>query len=322
MRISDIAIIAEVVDPGYGFMSEDFFLLLLGWAGDAFMAPMASRGTTELQLYFEERCGQRLSGKLAGTVEFASNIMWPPEVAGQALYRIIPPPYRKGLWGRLARLREICLRTIYYDLTPKVVEYLKTRSNSYLLINLPDPEKMFFERSDDDPGSITIQDGVVYYRGGSFDNWHMRISDIAIIAEITDPLFGLRRDNYSLTLLFLKSAEDGFMAPMASKGMTELLVYFEERSGQHLSGKLAGTLEFASNIMWPPELAGQALYRIISPPCKYKKGLWGRLVRLREIRVRTRAIDRIELTPEAAEYLNMSPDSSLQTPQSSNEKDG
>ncbi len=135
------------------------------------------------------------------------------------------------------------------------------------------------------------------------DHQHeLAISAIKIIAEATND-HGPFGDDYFLTLAL--SADDVHEIPCGLDGMDSVVRYLTERYLPAWAWKLAGCTTYATNILWPPGLAGGPLFeytenwhdnRVVRVLQRIMGGPFSNIQRLTDAAVRHLRGDRDPLT--------------------------
>jgi hypothetical protein len=129
VRLEDIAIVAEFVDPGAGgFAGPDYSLVLVDSPDSWVEAPMGAEGEPELLNHLTEKLGVKLPYGLVGRVDFASLIVWPDELAGRPLFAYHTVRVAPGRWWNPFRYWRLIFPYIEYRFTPEVEEFVKSRS--------------------------------------------------------------------------------------------------------------------------------------------------------------------------------------------------
>jgi hypothetical protein len=139
---------------------------------------------------------------------------------------------------------------------------------------------------------LGISGTTVYCRSDSGDpGWSIRISEIVLIAEYTTDEGPA--DDYFLAFV---TREDGELfyssVTLSASGINPVLEELEKQYGCSLELKLAPVTEWASRVLWPPQLAGSEYLEAeeMPPP----DGLWERFIaKVRRVRPAYRVSRRI-----------------------------
>ena len=114
LPVSEVRIVGEHTDQS-GPADDYFFVFLApsGWYEASFYAEGCDRFLNELGKLLDSKfdCG------LVNSTDFNSQIMWPPEEKGKALFDYSPAPRPKGIW---ARMKHMVLPLMNYSLTDEV----------------------------------------------------------------------------------------------------------------------------------------------------------------------------------------------------------
>ena len=119
-------------------------------------------------------------------------------------------------------------------------------------------------------GHILLDSDVIRYRSIAYGNWDLPVADVRMIGESTNQS-GPFADDYFLCI----ATGSGMWreASFYAEGRDEFLYRLSERLGYPLAVGLCDSTDFASRVLWPPALAGQAMFRFdnVAP-----KGLIGK----------------------------------------------
>jgi hypothetical protein len=147
---------------------------------------------------------------------------------------------------------------------------------------------------------LGISDANVCCRSDSGDpGWMIRISDIVLIAEYTTDQGPA--DDYFLVFVTREEGELFYSSvTLSASGINPTLEELERQFACSLELKLASVTNWASRILWPPQLAGSQYLEAedISPP----RGLLERLLR----KVRT-ARPAYRVSPRILQFLSSHP---------------
>ncbi|MFN0136081.1 MAG: hypothetical protein ACKVS9_08200 [Phycisphaerae bacterium] len=115
-----------------------------------------------------------------------------------------------------------------------------------------------------EPKPTLLIDGAdLVYRSPSIELWRLPIERIRLIGEATDQN-GPFADDY--WYWFAPAADDWYEASFYSEGRDTVFGELERRFGATFPHALMGSTDFASNILYPPELAGRPLLRYEKVP--------------------------------------------------------
>ena len=120
-------------------------------------------------------------------------------------------------------------------------------------------------------GRIRVADGRVCYESTTYPSWVVPLDDLRIVGEMTNENGPFCEDHF---LVFARDASGWHEAPTGAAGIDSALAAIGERLGARLECTLVYETHFASVVLWPPALAGQAMFSFT--PAK-RKGLWARL---------------------------------------------
>ncbi|MBM3977741.1 MAG: hypothetical protein FJ299_12220 [Planctomycetes bacterium] len=126
-----------------------------------------------------------------------------------------------------------------------------------------------------DPGArrsngLRIEHGTICYGSPSQVSWRIPVSELRLIAESTDES-GLSGDDW---LLILATSKDGWTElAMDTEALDELGRQLADTLGATaLETTLVGSRTFASNILWPADLAGRPAF-VFEPFPKWQQWL-------------------------------------------------
>ncbi|MFN0136083.1 MAG: hypothetical protein ACKVS9_08210 [Phycisphaerae bacterium] len=118
---------------------------------------------------------------------------------------------------------------------------------------------------DKDRTTLLIDGDDLVCRSPSAEIWRLPIERIRLIGEDTDQN-GPFADDYWYT--FAAAADDWYIATFYADGRDAALAELGRRFGVTFRNTLIGSTDFASNILYPPELAGQPLLNYTKVPRK------------------------------------------------------
>jgi hypothetical protein len=139
---------------------------------------------------------------------------------------------------------------------------------------------------------LTIQNDALVFSNGE-DPWKLELSQLVVVGEYTTPE-GPGADDHFLVLVEESGTcrEVAFDLENLPTILVELSRYFDFK----IQGRLANRTDFASVVLWPPQLVGTELFRFST---EVPQSLLGRLGRLLGID-RTR----VELSLQVKRYIS------------------
>lgn len=106
-------------------------------------------------------------------------------------------------------------------------------------------------------GRIELDGDRIRYTSVVYPSWILDVERIRIIGEATNP-DGPFSDDYFLC--FAIGNEAWLEASVYSSGCSLFLGKLEDRLGANLQLQLSWSTDFASRILWPPELTDQPMF--------------------------------------------------------------
>jgi hypothetical protein len=106
-------------------------------------------------------------------------------------------------------------------------------------------------------GHILLDGDVIRYRSAASGDWDLPVSDVRIIGEATNQN-GPFADDY----FFCFASGPGMWheASFYAEGRDEFLRLLGAKLGSPLQAGLYGSADFASRVLWPPQLAGEPMF--------------------------------------------------------------
>ena len=120
-------------------------------------------------------------------------------------------------------------------------------------------------------GTITLDGETIRYRFARGGEWALALSQVRVIGEATDP-YGPLADDYFLC--FACGPDTWREASFYSEGRDEFRRALGARLGAGIELRLCASTDFASNVLWPPELAGQPMFEYTDVPPRTWLGRW------------------------------------------------
>lgn len=106
-------------------------------------------------------------------------------------------------------------------------------------------------------GKLDVHEGRLRYEHGTYE-WELAVESIQAIGELTLDDWGM-----DYFLCFVTNAGRTWVSsPTGAAGAREALEALEERLGPRVDFALANRVDFASHVLWPPELAGRELFAL------------------------------------------------------------
>jgi hypothetical protein len=127
----------------------------------------------------------------------------------------------------------------------------------------------------DNNAVIGLEGDAVVYREQATEVWRVSLLSVAIIGEYTTAN-GPYVDDYFFVFV-TKPQGHHFHASYYAKGCEALLAALEDHLGAKIGCGLVKSTKLTSRCMWPPQLAGQALFRFTAVP---SGGGWNRVRRM------------------------------------------
>jgi hypothetical protein len=113
------------------------------------------------------------------------------------------------------------------------------------------------------PTRIWIEHNAIHYSPAPTGSWTLPLADLVVFDEYTNPSGPFLDDYY---FVFVVDFQHAYGASFYSEGRERFLGELSERLGVQLECGLLGSTDFASNVLWPPDLAGQPLYQFAEKP--------------------------------------------------------
>jgi hypothetical protein len=112
---------------------------------------------------------------------------------------------------------------------------------------------------DPDSGKIALHGEAIHYFSEFYGNWELSLSDVIVIGEATNQ--NGPADDY-----FFCFASGPWMwheASFYAQGRNEFLNALSRRLGVEMRLGLISSTDFASRVLWPPELAGKPMFKYV-----------------------------------------------------------
>lgn len=126
IEVRDLKLLGECTDQN-GPFTDDYWLIFVTsphmWLGASFY----SEGRDELLGALSEHLNLELELKLMASVDFASRILWPAQLAGTPLFQYSPGQPSKGV---LQKMRQWVLPSVFQTYTPEVLAFLASEEES------------------------------------------------------------------------------------------------------------------------------------------------------------------------------------------------
>lgn len=123
----------------------------------------------------------------------------------------------------------------------------------------------------EDSGTIAFEDGFIRYRSPAYGSWDLPLSSVLVLGESTNQN-GPFTDDYFVCVAV--GREGWYEFSFYATGRDEALHAISERLGAPIQLGLAASVDFASRVLWPPELAGTPMFKYE----KERSGNWLRRV--------------------------------------------
>ena len=107
------------------------------------------------------------------------------------------------------------------------------------------------------PTRIWIEHNAIHYSPTPTGSWTLPVADLVVFGEYTNQNGPFLDDYY---FVFVVDSQHAYGASFYSEGREMFLTDLSTRLGVQLECGLLGSTDFASNVLWPPDLAGQPLY--------------------------------------------------------------
>jgi len=117
----------------------------------------------------------------------------------------------------------------------------------------------------EDSGRIRLDGDTVKYASSMYGSWELPVSALRIVGECTNQ-DGPGADDW--LLVFVTGPEGWYEASFYAEGRTAFLAALAERLETKLECKLVFSADFASNVLWPEDLAGSPLFSYTPEPPK------------------------------------------------------
>lgn len=124
----------------------------------------------------------------------------------------------------------------------------------------------------EDSGRLWLAGDFVCYQYKTHVSWRLRLDEIRIIGEMTNP-HGPLADDYFFC--FAKDSGDWMEASFYADGVDDFLKALGARLGTELKSQLCASADFASRILWPEHLVDHPMFEFTD---KAPHGAWQRLV--------------------------------------------
>jgi hypothetical protein len=108
----------------------------------------------------------------------------------------------------------------------------------------------------EESGSLAFDGQTIRYRSPAYGDWDVDLDDVRLIGEYTTQDGPFADDFF---ICFITGADHWYRASFYAEGEADCLRGVAERLGDKLTHTLYGSADFASNLMWPPVLAGEPM---------------------------------------------------------------
>jgi hypothetical protein len=112
-------------------------------------------------------------------------------------------------------------------------------------------------------GIIRLDGDIIRYRSSRFGNWDLPLREVRVIGEATDQS-GPFLDDYRLC--FAVDATGWYEASFYADGCEAFLAAASERLRFAFELSLCASTDFASRVLWPPQLTGQPMFQYTDEP--------------------------------------------------------
>lgn len=118
---------------------------------------------------------------------------------------------------------------------------------------------------DIDSGTIHLDGDVIRYRSSTYGDWDLLVSDIRIVAEATN-----QNGPYTDDYFFCFATGPGMWleASFYAAGRDKFIADLSAKLSCRLELSLQFSTDFASKILWPPNLIGKPMFKFTDVPGK------------------------------------------------------
>jgi hypothetical protein len=116
-----------------------------------------------------------------------------------------------------------------------------------------------------DSGNIKLEGGTIRYEFRGQELWNIALPHVRVIGEATTDHGPWLDDCF---FCFSTGPDSWYEASFYSEGSDDFLKALEAKLGVELRLKLMGSTDFASNVLWPPALAGKPMFKYRDVPAK------------------------------------------------------
>jgi hypothetical protein len=120
---------------------------------------------------------------------------------------------------------------------------------------------------------------LIGYEAEAGSSWTLRISDLLVLGEFTNDA-GPFMDDYCY--VFVAMNQKCYAASFYSEGREAFLQALEQHLHATLDHKLTRSTDRASNVLWPPDIAGQPLYEFREQETVYSQPVVAKLESVRD----------------------------------------
>jgi hypothetical protein len=113
-----------------------------------------------------------------------------------------------------------------------------------------------------DSGMIRIEEAALCYESKTYGSWQLAPADVRIIGEFTSQE-GPFRDDYFVC--FARDADRWWEASFYADGWDQVLRGLNQHLDAQMELRLAGSVDFASRIIWPTYLVDQPMFDFSNP---------------------------------------------------------
>jgi len=120
LKLSDVRLIGEYTNSDGPFLGDYFVVFLTAAEGGWHQASFYADGRDAFLADLAEHLGSPIKTGLAGSTDFKTRILWPSEISGEPLMKVVPKPTRRArLWAKLTGVQDIELsdtaRAVFKD---------------------------------------------------------------------------------------------------------------------------------------------------------------------------------------------------------------
>lgn len=110
VKLSDVRLIGEYTTANGPYIDDYFWVFLTAEEGGWHEASFYAAGRDDFLVAVGKALSTPIETGLCNSTVYRTRVVWPPEVKGQPLMRIVPKPTRLGrLWARINGVQDIVL---------------------------------------------------------------------------------------------------------------------------------------------------------------------------------------------------------------------